>query len=151
MKRSLYYYLLCVLLVFLGLNGICGGMLLFMRPDGSLLGMQKTWLQNAPFHDYFIPGLLLFLFLGILPLITFLGFIKPMTVKWLTGLNIYPDRYWAWTFSVYTGIITIIWITIQLVMTQYFWIQPLIIFTGLGILICALMPGVMNYYKDYHV
>lgn len=150
MKHNIFYYLLCVLLTFLGINGTYGGVLLFIKPDGSLLGMQENWLQNSPFHNYFIPGILLFIFLGLLPLLTFVGLVKQVSLKWINRLNIYSDRYWAWTFSIYTSIVSVIWITMQLIMTQYFWIQPLIIFVSLGILICALSPGVMNYYQKEH-
>lgn len=145
-KHNLFYYLLCILLAFLSINGLMGGAMLFMKPNGSLLGMQENWLVNSPFNNYFIPGILLFSFLGLLPLLTFIGLVKRFSRKCLDALNIYSDRYWAWTFCIYTGIIAIIWITIQLIMTQYFWIQPLIIFTGLGIIICALTPGVMQHY-----
>jgi len=145
-KRSIFYYFLCILLIFLGINGTCGGLLLFLKPDGSLLGMQQGWLEHSPFNNYFIPGILLFSFMGLLPLLTFAGLVKRFSWKWLNVLNIYSDKYWAWTFCIYSGIIAIMWITIQLIMTQYFWIQPLIIFTGLGIIICALVPGVMNHY-----
>lgn len=145
-KKNLFFYLLCLQHLFLGINAVFGGLLLMIKPDGSLLGMQKNWLANSPFNNYFIPGFLLFTFLGLLSIFTFIGLVKKVSWKWPQTLNIYKNRYWAWTFSIYTSIISILWITIQLIMTQYFWIQPLIIFIGIGILICTLMPQVMNYH-----
>lgn len=148
LKKSIFYYLLCALHLFLGINASYGGILLMLKPDGSLLGMNKDWLNDSPFNNYFIPGILLFTFLGVCSILIFIGLIKKVKWRWTNSLNIYKDRYWAWTFSIYSSIISISWITIQLIMTQYFWIQPLIIFIGIGILICTLTPPVMKYYYE---
>lgn len=129
--------LLSLLHLFLGLNGLAGGMLLMIKRDGSLLGMQAEWLDRSPFKNYLVPGFLLSLFLGILPLLTFLGLVKKRNWKFTDLFNLYHDRNWAWCFSLYTGIIAITWITIQLILTQYFWIQPVIIFNGLFIIILS--------------
>lgn len=147
-KKSIFYYLLCTLHLFLGINATYGGVLLILKPDGSLLGMQKGWLDKSPFNNYLIPGLLLLIFLGIFSILTFIGLVKKINWKFMNAINIYKDRYWAWTFSIYSSIISITWITVQLIMTQYFWIQPLIIFIGIGILICALSPQLLKYYHE---
>jgi len=147
LKHKPSLILLCVLHIFLGINGLTGGLLLIIKPDGSLLGMQMDLLNNSPFSNYLIPGVLLLLFLGGLPLFTFYGLIKRSNWKWVRALNIYRDRYWSWSFSLYTGIIAIFWITIQLLLTQYFWIQPIIIFVGLFIIVLTMVPQVMEQYK----
>jgi hypothetical protein len=139
--------LLCLLHLFLGTNGVIGGILLMIRTDGSMLGMQSDWLSHSPFKDYFIPGVLLFLFLGIIPLMTFLGLVKSRNWRVPNLFNIYRNRNWAWSFSLYTGIIAITWITIQLIMTQYFWIQPVIIFNGLLIIIMTMLPEIMKRFE----
>ena len=138
--------LLCLLHLFLGTNGVIGGILLMIKTDGSMLGMQSDWLNHSPFNNYLIPGVLLFLFLGIVPLITFLGIVKSRNWRLPNLINIYRNRYWAWSFSLYTGIIAITWITIQLLLTQYFWIQPVIIFNGLFIIIITMLPEIMKHF-----
>lgn len=148
MKRPLSLYFLFVLHLFIGLNASTGGLLMIIKPDGSLLGMQQDWLANSPFEDYFIPGFILFLMLGILPLFIFYGMLRKPEMKLLNGLNIYKDMHWAWTYSFYTGVITIIWIIVQLLMTRYFWLQPVIIAIGLLIIIFTMMPAVINHYKN---
>ena len=139
--------LLSLLQLFLGINGLIGGILLVLKTDGSLLGMQVDWLIRSPFKNYLIPGILLSLFLGILPLITFLGLIKRRNWRFTNLFNLYRDKNWAWSFSLYTGIIAIFWITIQLILTQYFWIQPLIIFNGLFIIIVTMIPEVKKHFE----
>lgn len=147
MKRPLSLYILFVLHLFIGLNASAGGLLMIIKPDGSLLGMQHDWLINSPFENYFIPGLILFLMLGIVPLFVFYGLLRKPEMKLFNVLNIYRDMHWAWTCSLYTGIITITWILVQLLMTRYFWLQPVIIAIGLLIIIFTMMPPVINYYK----
>ncbi len=138
---------LCILHLFLGVNGLVGGTLMVIKTDGSLLGMEPVWLNNSPFASYLIPGLLLASFLGVLPLLTFMGIISKRVWRVANALNIYREKHWSWSFSIYTGIIAISWITIQLVLTQYFWIQPVIIFTGLFIIIISLLPAVMKHFE----
>jgi len=118
-----------------------------IKTDGSLLGMQANWLNRSPFKSYLIPGLLLFLFLGIIPLLTFIGLIKKKNWQFTNLFNIYRNRNWAWSFSLYTGIIAITWITIQLILTQYFWIQPVIIFNGLFIIIITMLPQIIKQFE----
>jgi hypothetical protein len=145
-KRHPLTYILAIFLLFPGINGLAGGALLMAKSDGSLLGMEKGWLDHSPFSSYLIPGFLLFSFMGLLPMITLAGLFSSKQPKILQSLNIYNDKHWAWTFSIYTGIIAITWITIQLLMTQYFWIQPVIIFNGLAILVLTLYPAMIDQY-----
>lgn len=146
-KHKFIRYLLYILHLFLGINASVGGFMLMLKPDGSLLQMQHDFLKNSGFSNFFLPGLFLFIFIGLLSLISFWGLAFQFDFKICNALNIYKGRHWAWAFSLYTGITTILWITIQLMITEYFWLQPVIIFTGLSIIICALTPGVMQHYE----
>lgn len=145
-KSRIPIIILCLLHLFLGINGLTGGALLVLKTDGSLLGMEPDWLKNSPFTSYLIPGLLLAFFLGVLPLVTLSGIISKNVWKVTDMFNIYRDKHWSWAFSLYTGIIAISWITIQLVLTKYFWLQPVIIFIGLSIIIISLLPKVMKHF-----
>lgn len=127
-----------------------GGGLLMIQPDGSLLGMQKNWLGNSVFSDYFIPGLLLFTMIGLCSLICLIGLIRKPQWYWAHRLNLYKNIHWSWAFSIYTGIISIAWIIIQQIMTHYFWIQSLILSVGLLILVCTLHPIVIERFKQIH-
>lgn len=140
-------FFLCGLHLFLGVNGMVGGLLLMLRPNGFYMGMTTDWLQRSPFSNYFIPGLLLFFCIGVFSSLTLFGLMTRVNSKVLNAVNLYSDRHWSWAFSLYVGIVSISWITFQLIMTSYFWIQPVIIFTGLLILIFSLTPGVMRFYK----
>ena len=58
-----------VLEVFLGLGALFGGGALTLAPDGHLLGMPTTLLAGSPFSSFLVPGIILFMFVGIAPLI----------------------------------------------------------------------------------
>ncbi len=149
MKRPLITWLLPILHLLISLNALVAGFLMLIKPNGSLLKMEPGWLEHSPFRDYLIPGLILFLLIGGGTAVTFTGLLKKNKWKWPEVFNLYEERYWAWTWSLYMGIILLIWITFQLIMTKYFWLQPVIIFMGLGIIIVTLFPRVMKYYmKD---
>ncbi len=147
MKRPFFLYLLFILNIFLGICAFAGGGLLILKPDGSLLGMQSGWLEHSPFSNYLIPGLLLFVFLGLVPLFAVIGLLFKIPSLYASRLNIYSSMHWAWTFSLYAGIIAIIWITIQQILTQYFWIQSVIIIIGVLIIICTMMPSVIKKFE----
>ncbi|MCH6232851.1 hypothetical protein [Cognataquiflexum rubidum] len=93
MKVRLFLYLLLVLHLFLGLGALSGGGMLVLQPDGSLLGMEPGWLAQSPFSSYLIPGLLLFIFSGLLPLFSFLGLLLKPECRWANALNVYPNRH----------------------------------------------------------
>jgi hypothetical protein len=100
-------------------------------------------------HSFFFYLLcVLYIFLGALPMLIVSGLVKKMSWQIANALNIYKNRHWAWTFSLYEGIISISWITVQLVMTQYFWIQPVIIIIGLLIIICNVIPEMMKQFES---
>ena len=69
MDRPTSVNLLTTALLLQGLSGILGGFGLMSDPTGRSLQIPQEWLTGTPFHDYFIPGLILFSLLGIGPLI----------------------------------------------------------------------------------
>jgi len=58
-----------VLEIFLGLGALGGGGLFILAPDGHLLGMTTRMLAGTPFHSFLVPGIILFAFIGVTPLL----------------------------------------------------------------------------------
>src|SRR3981081_4386182 len=58
-----------VLEIFLGIGALFGGGVFLLAPDGHLLGMTTKTLAGSPFQAYLVPGILLFLFVGVAPLL----------------------------------------------------------------------------------
>lgn len=147
MKKGIEVYLLALLLFNLAFGAFYGSISMILSPDGALLGMQPDWLKGSPFHSFLVPGLILFCFGGLFPTLAFIGILFRPKWTFPNIINIYPDKYWGWTLSLYTGIIIIIWIVVQQMMTSYFILQPLIICNGLLIIVLTLVPRVMRYYE----
>lgn len=138
---------LLFLLGFLAIGAWFGGLVLIIKPDGSLFQMDPAILQGS-FSDFFIPGVILLLVFGLFPTLTIVGLIRKPDIKWLNYLNLIHDYHFAWTFTVYIGIAMIIWINIQtLILNEVHFIHT--IYSSLGILIIciALIPSVRLQYK----
>lgn len=88
-RRPAAAWVLLLLVVIQGLGGVGGGFLLSIRPDGSIMGIPVSYLDGSPFRDFLIPGLILLLVLGVLPLVAAVGL-------WLR-------RTWAWYAAFVVG------------------------------------------------
>ena len=55
--------------VFLGIGALLGGGALMLAPDGHLLGIRASVLAGTPFTSFLVPGLCLFGFVGVGPLV----------------------------------------------------------------------------------
>lgn len=140
--------ILIILLGFLGLGAIAGGGLLVLSPTGELLEMPVSMLEKSPFNDFFVPGIILFLVLGLFPVLLIFALLKKPEFKLAEQVNCFKDMHWAWTFSVYIGFVLIGWIQLQMVFIQaVHWLHTFYIFLAILILFIALLPQVRNLYK----
>lgn len=147
-KKPALVYLLMALMLFQAISALPSALLLIIKPSGQLLGMPLSHLQHSPFNNFLIPGLFLFIVLGIIPLTTFIGLIRQFPFNLFETLNIYKEQHWSWTFSYYIGIILILWINIQLMMIrQWGFLHLLYSLLGLIIIIVAQYPSVVKYYS----
>jgi len=124
--KSLRIFLLLTMVfqAFNGISAILGGIGLMGDPSGKALVMDTTWLENTPFTDFLIPGIVLFIVNGLGNLT---GFI----------LSIKKYRYAGHIAAVF-GLIMIIWIFSQVLWIGYrSFLQPLYFTTGLVQMICG--------------
>lgn len=142
---------LLILLLLLNASGaFFGGILLITDAGGRSLGMNTELLAGSPFKDFLIPGIILLIFNGLLPMLAAVGLLLKRTRRPLAVLPIWRDRQWGWTLTLLSGIALIVWILVQVAMIGY-WkeliFQPLYLAVGLGIILLALSPGVKDEYK----
>ena len=147
MKRPPALYFLFFFHLFLSFNALIAGGLMILEPQGSLLQITPAYLSKSPFESFLFPGIILFMFNGLFPLFTFCGLLFKPNWHWADALNLYSDKHWGWSYSLYSGIILIIWITIQITLTPYYWLQPLFIGIGLLIIIFTMLSGSIRYFS----
>ena len=113
-----------VLHVILGLGALGGGSALMLGPRGELLPLPVSLLSGSPFETYWGPGLILFAFLGVFPI--------------LVAVLAWRHHRWAPLLTFSVGTTLLIWMAVEIAIIGYAKNPPLQpIYIGLGITICA--------------
>lgn len=111
--------------LFISLGALAGGAGLILEPDGSNLGFSVALLNASPFSDYLIPGVVLFLFIG---LGTLAG-----------GVATFVRYRYAGEMAAVLGMILIVWIVVELLWIELFWLHPLYFIFGCAELALGLL------------
>jgi hypothetical protein len=111
-----------LLLLFLNAIGaLWGGFGLIYDPSGEFMQMPLGFLERSPFNNYFIPGIILFVFNGLLSLLAAISaIIKHKTYPYLI---------------IFQGMVLIIWLTVQILMIQIFYAPLHLPFYFIGIVL----------------
>jgi hypothetical protein len=119
MKNNLRYnYILLAIQILVAIAAIPAGILFLIDPTGHKNGISSAILANSPFIDFFIPGLILFLFIG---MGSFSGTVITILRKEVSGF-----------IGIVIGIILMVWIVLQVYWIGYSsFLQPLFFFLGL--------------------
>jgi len=145
-KPPIETYFLLVLLIFLSLGGIYGGLSLIIDSTGNQFHLNIEEYFYYPFKSFLTPGIIVFIVFGILPLLLIIPMIKKPDTPWANTFNIYHRRHWSWTYTLFLGIFLVVWINVQIWMIGYHSsIQILQSFYGLSIILFCLMPEQMKF------
>jgi hypothetical protein len=146
-KRPPVSVVLALLVLLLGIGAVISGPMLFLEPSGRLMQWNVDQLRGTPFPDYTIPGLVLFLFLGLFPVFVSIGLMAKPRWKWPDVINPSKRHHWAWAASWAAGIIALTWIAVEtLLLGIISFLQPVIAVWGALILVITFLPGVNRYY-----
>lgn len=119
-----------------GLSGLVGGIGLTLDPSGQSLGLPLIWLERSPFSDYLVPGVILLVVLGVLPLIVVYG--------------LWGGRPWAWVGSAFVGVALVGWLLVEIAVIGYHADPPLqLVYGVLAGLIMGLLalPSVRREFR----
>jgi len=148
MKTKTGRNVLLILLAFLGLGALGGGGVLIISPTGKLFGMPMTMLGKSPFDSFLIPGLILFIVIGVGPCLLILALLKCPQSKIAEGINFFKDMCWPWTYTIYSAFSLIIWIQLEMMfLGGVHWLHTFYMLLALAIIFTALLPQVRLLYK----
>ena len=128
--KTLIKIISVILLLYVGAGAIYGGLLFVFYPDGSGLGMTTEFLKNTPFDNYLIPGIILLIFNGVLPLVTII-------------LMFSRSRYFSMLLQL-QGLVLIIWLTVQLMLNSEFFTPHLhypLYVSGILMIVCGILSS----------
>jgi hypothetical protein len=147
-KRPLALWLLMLLLLFQGISAVPAGLLLVLDPTGGLMQMPLEMLQNSPFPNFLIPGVILCVVLGLGAFFVLACLFFLPEWGWAARLNPVKGQHWTWTASAGFGLALMIWITVQVLMIGLGSVlQPLYFGVGMAILLLTLAPAVRTYLR----
>lgn len=133
--------------ILLGFGAIVTGAMLMAVPDGSLIQMPLSVMQNSPFPNFFVPGLILCVFLGIFPMCVAYGLWKRPGWSWPDAVNPFKRMHWSWAGSLAAGVMVSIWLTVELIWVEIFFLHIVYyVWSGL-ILLITLLPVTQKYYR----
>ena len=105
-------------------------------------------LKNSPFSNFLVPGIILFLVLGVFPIFTVWALIKKPLVPFATYFNVFKDMHWSWSCSIYCAFALVIWIQVETYFIQGVgWLQMFYMLYAIPMLIVTLLPSIRNRYK----
>ena len=146
-SRKEYSWLLISLMIFLGIGAFGGGATLILSPDGKLLGLPLSILSLSPFRNFLIPGIILFLILGVVPLLLVYALIAKPISKYAELINIFSDMHWAWGYSIYTSFALIIWLQVEMSYVGVHWLHSFYMMFAIILIIVLTIPGNKKYYN----
>ena len=136
MKR--FSKIIAVLLLSLnGISAIFGGWNLMLDPTGRTIQMPLDWLQDSPFNNFFIPGIILFTVNGF-----FNVFTAVLAIKNTRGYEL---------FLLSAGIMLAIWLTVQIIIIKLFYPPLHLTFYLIAfmMIICGIILRKKRTYTDY--
>lgn len=120
------------LLALLGIRGLAGGAAFLVDPSGGVVGVPTEVLTPLPIDDFMLPGLVLFVGLGLLPLASAYG--------------LYTNRRWAWHVAVSVGILLCAWAVAEGFLLGFgARLQGLNMLQALVLLLVSLAPGAREH------
>lgn len=122
-----------LLLLFNGIGAIFGGWSLISDPTGQDIQLPLTYLENSPFRDFLIPGIVLFVANGVFSMVAVMWTI----FRW-------GNYYWL---IIIQGILLGGWIIIQMILLRHFYYLQFV-FGGIGLVL--LIIGMVLKKKTIH-
>jgi hypothetical protein len=112
-----------ILLLFNAISALFGGWGLMSDPSGEALEMPLHFLEHSPFENFLVPGIILFVVIGLFSLLfAVMAILKFMNYSWLV---------------IFQGFLLVGWLTIQIIMIREFYGPLHFLYFSVGFLLIA--------------
>jgi len=112
-----------ILLLFNAISALFGGWSLMSDPSGETMDIPLRFLEHAPFENFRVPGVILFITNGVFSLLfAVMVLLKFMNYSWLV---------------IFQGFILIGWLIIQIIMIRDFYGPLHVLYFSVGILLIS--------------
>jgi hypothetical protein len=115
---------------FWGLGAVAGAIGFLADVQGGIMGIPIEDLDDTPFDDFLIPGLLLLIAVGGSELLAAWALLR----RWTRG----PE------LLIVAGVVLVGWIIVQLTMIQFFFLQPLLLAVGVTMMLGGWVARVLR-------
>jgi len=123
--KVIYTWLAIILLFFSSAGAFYGSYHLYGHPDGSSLKLPLDLLKHTPFKNFKIPGILLFVSVGMVGALAIV-----MTILQIS----YHAKY-----IIAAGLILTVWMLVQMVFTaEIYRLQYIVLAIGIAELLCGI-------------
>jgi hypothetical protein len=130
------------------LGAIGGGAVFIISPNGEMIGMPLSVLARSPFQNFLVPGIVLFLVLGLVPSGLVLALLRKPECRLAERTNFFTDMHWSWTYSIYVAFALIVWIQSEMVfLHDVHWLHTFYMALAVAIIFVALLPQVRALYR----
>ncbi len=146
-RRPAALIALIVVQLFQAVGALGGGAALIASPKGGIIKLPLSDLRGSPFGDFLIPGIVLFVVLGVGPLVVAWALVRRPRSALLEAVNPFRHQYWGWTLSGVIGVGLVIWIAVEILFIPLTFLQPFYAGLGLIIILLTLAPSVRAYYR----
>lgn len=124
-------------MLFTAVTGVIGGALFVIEPSGDLLGADPTVLGPTPFSDWFWPGMLLGIVVG-------LGFLVTAIWLWQYGWG-------ANELSIFAGVGLIAFVLVEFAMIGFNALQALFAIIGIAVVALGTMASTTSARRRHQV
>jgi hypothetical protein len=145
MKRQFTIWLLVILLISLSLGGFSGGIPMLMDPAQGGYLQFGDMLDQLPVSNFILPGLFLFFFMGIFPLVLVYGLIARPAWPWLDRYFTWSKHHWSWLGTIGLVIGLAIWLFVEWLMVGWWPITTITAVQGLLVLVVAVLPNLRSF------
>ena len=146
-RRPAALVALIVMQLFLSVGALGGGAVLIASPRGGIIKLPLHDLDGSPFHDFLIPGIILFVVFGVGPVLVAWALAREARSAALERCNPFRLEFWGWTLSGVIGVGLVIWIAVEVQIIPSTFLQPFYAGVGVVIILLTLAPSVRAYYR----